>query len=383
MCYPMGYEKTHFCASHNRRRAPAVGGGFALVRCLRPAPLPNSPGQRQRGTGPPDCPPPGLRRPDCPQRYLGFQPGWPGRSEPRLFPSPYHPRRLPWGAGRTTTGLATPVSPCLWPTYQSMDPGVGSRGELPARVDPTAGQWRDHSGHSGTPGGALAAGQSVDHQPRPRIYPKKGARDRLIRLATTQPDWALGFEDESWFSRLAQPSLHTWAEAGRPWRLVEQWVPKDDPEPKALACYGLLLPWQPSQEPRKEEVWLRFVEGRPVSGVTTVFLSWVCSKLEALGKKALLLVWDNASWHLSQEVKGWIKDHNRQVKRERRGVRILPCPLPTKSPWLNPIEPHWVHAKRKAVEADRLLAAGELAQRVCDQFGCQNEPHLVIPEKVS
>src|ERR671914_546506 len=82
MCYPMGYEKTHFCASHNRRRAPAVGGGFALVRCLRPAPLPNSPGQRQRGTGPPDCPPLGLRRPDRPQRYLGLPPRWPGRSEP-------------------------------------------------------------------------------------------------------------------------------------------------------------------------------------------------------------------------------------------------------------------------------------------------------------
>ena len=106
-----------------------------------------------------------------------------------------------------------------------------------------------------------------------------------MRLATTQPDWALGFEDESWFSRLARPSLHAWAEAGQPWRLVEQSVPKDDPEPKALACYGLLLPWQPSQEPRKEEVWLRFVEGRPVSGVTTVFLSWVCSKLEALGRR--------------------------------------------------------------------------------------------------
>jgi DDE superfamily endonuclease len=223
----------------------------------------------------------------------------------------------------------------------------------------------------------------VDHQPRPRICPKKGARDRLIRLATTHPEWALGFEDESWFSRWARPSLHAWAEAGKPWRLVEQSVPKDDPDPKALACYGLLLHWHPSQEPRKEEVWLRFVEGRPVSGVTTVFLSWVCSKLEALGKKALLLVWDNASWHISQEVKGWIKDHNRRVKGEGKGIRILPCPLPTKSPWLNPIEPRWVHAKRKAVEADRLLAAGELAQRVCDQFRCQYEPHLAIPEKVS
>jgi hypothetical protein len=90
----------------------------------------------------------------------------------------------------------------------------------------------------------------MDHQPRSRICSKKGARDRLIRLAATHPDWALDFEDETWFSRLAQPSVHAWADAGRPWRL---------------------------------------------------------------------------------EVKGWI-----QVKREGTGVRILSCPLPTKSPWVNP-----------------------------------------------
>jgi DDE superfamily endonuclease len=223
----------------------------------------------------------------------------------------------------------------------------------------------------------------MDYQPRPRICPKKGARDRLIRLAATHPEWALGFEDESWFSRLACPSLHSWTEAGQPWHLVEQSLPKDDPDPKALACYGLLVPWHPTTAPSQEEVWLRFVESRPVSGVTTTFLEWACGKLEALGKKALLLVWDNASWHISKEVKGWIRGHNRQVKAERQGVRILPCPLPTKSPWLNPIEPRWVHAKRKVVEADRLLAAGELAQRVCDDFGCPYEEHLTLTEKVA
>jgi transposase len=128
---------------------------------------------------------------------------------------------------------------------------------------------------------------------------------------------------------------------------------------------------------------LRFVDGRPISGLTTTFLEWSCRKLEALGKKALLMVWDNARWHISQEVKGWIKDHNRRVKGDGQGVRILSCLLPIKSPWLNPIEPRWVHAKRNVVEADRLLAAGELAQRLCDQLGCQYEPHLAIPEKVS
>ncbi|HZA21195.1 MAG TPA: transposase [Dehalococcoidia bacterium] len=222
----------------------------------------------------------------------------------------------------------------------------------------------------------------MDHQPRPGICPKKGARDRLILLAAAHPDWALGFEDESWFSRLARPRMHTWAEAGQPLPLVEQSVPKDDPDPKALACYGLLVRWWPTDAPA-QEVWLRFVEGRPISGVTIPFLAWVCSKLEALGKKALLLVWDNASWHISKEVQGWIKEHHRQVKGAGTGVRILPCLLPTKSPWLNPIETRWIHAKRRVVEADRLLSGRELAQRVCDDFGCAYEEHLTLTEKVA
>ncbi len=62
-----------------------------------------------------------------------------------------------------------------------------------------------------------------------------------------------------------------------------------------------------------------------------------CNKA-ANGKKALLLVWDNASWHVSKEVRAWVHAHNRQAKREG-DVRILICQLPIKSPWLNRIEP--------------------------------------------
>lgn len=166
-------------------------------------------------------------------------------------------------------------------------------------------------------------------------------------------------------------------------RLVEQARYSDDPDPKALACYGLLVRWCPTAEATHEAIWLRFVDGRPARGITIAFLEWVCGKLEALGKAALLLVWDNASWHASHEVADWTRGHNRRVKEERQGVRIVPCPLPTKSPWLNPIEPKWLHGKRKVVEANGLLSAGELAQRVCEQFGCQHEPHLAIPEKLS
>ena len=93
-----------------------------------------------------------------------------------------------------------------------------------------------------------------------------------------------------------------------------------------------------------------------------------------------MLVWDNAPWHVSQAVRGWIRQHNRDVKRTGRGVRIVTCYLPSKAPWLNPIEPKWVHAKRRVAEPARLLPASELIARVCAAFGCPHEPHRTIPQ---
>jgi transposase len=187
----------------------------------------------------------------------------------------------------------------------------------------------------------------------------------------------LGFEDECWFSRFERPSLHSWVDATKaPMRLLEQQPRKDDPEPKALSCYGLYLP-------ELEETWLRFVDGRPVSAITTRFLGWCCEKLRRRGKEALLLVWDNASWHKSHLVRDWIVTHNRRVKESGRGVRIVPNLLPTKSPWLNAIEPQWIHSKREVVEPERLLGAYELADRVCEVFGCTHEEHLAIPQEVA
>jgi hypothetical protein len=196
-----------------------------------------------------------------------------------------------------------------------------------------------------------------------------------MRWAARHPDWALGFQDETWWRRLAQPALRTWTEPDRPLRLVEQTVASDDPDPKALACYGLL-------QPDTSAIWLRFVTGRPVSAITTPFLAWCAERLAAEGKTALLLVWDHASWHISLAVRDWIRAHKRQVKQAGRGVRIIRCPLPTKSPWLNNIAPHWVHAKRTVAEPDRLLSAGELAERVCAYFDCPYEEHLSVPENV-
>ena len=215
--------------------------------------------------------------------------------------------------------------------------------------------------------------------PDPEYARKKARRDRLIRLAQAHPDWLLGFEDEVWWSRLAHPTLYTWQDGDHPWRLIEQTVARDDPDPKALACYGLLTRCWDTNHQRSEELWLRFVEGRPVSAVTIAFLSWCAARAQERGKRAVLLVWDNASWHDSQIVRQWVRQHNRQVKQAGQGVRLLTCYLPTKSPWLNPIEPKWLAGKKRVAEPARLLSAPELEERVCAAFGCDREPHLLQP----
>jgi transposase len=183
-----------------------------------------------------------------------------------------------------------------------------------------------------------------------------------MRLAQRRPDWVLGWLDETWWSRLAHPELHAWT-GGAPLRLVQREAAKGDPDPKALSCYGLL-------RGDTGQMLLRFVRGRPVSQVTEEFLAWVCTRLAAEGKTALLLVWDNASWHNSQRVRAWIKAHNRRVKAQG-GVRVVTCSLPIKSPWLNPIEPKWLHGKRAIAEPEALLTAREIQVRVCQHYHCE------------
>lgn len=223
----------------------------------------------------------------------------------------------------------------------------------------------------------------MDRESRSTVSAKKKARDRLIDWASSHSDWAIGFLDEVWWSRFAHPRCSAWQTSHQPYRLVEQVWPKGDPDPKALACYGVLWQTGSSSDPVRELLSLRFVAGRPVSNITTQFLEWCCAQLVQQQKTSWLLIWDNASWHSSKTVRTWIREHNYQVKQTGQGVRILPFFLPKQSPWLNPIEPKWVHGKRAVVEPNGLLSAKQLAQRICEYYGCPCEDYLSLPEKVS
>lgn len=180
----------------------------------------------------------------------------------------------------------------------------------------------------------------------------------------------LGFQDECWWTRLAQPDLSSWA-VGDPLRLRANARDPKGGGPEAVACYGVL-------RADTGGMMLRFCAGRPVGATTEEFLGWVCRELAAEGKKVFALVWDNAAWHVSKRVAAWVAGHNDRVARGG-GCRIEVCHLPVKAPWLNRIEPKWVHGKRAIAEPDRKLSADEVRQRVCDYFGCRPEPLMAKP----
>jgi transposase len=169
--------------------------------------------------------------------------------------------------------------------------------------------------------------------------------------------------------------MAAWSAEGKPLRLVEVAVPAD--EPKALACYGLWLP-------AHDQTWLRFVDGRPVSALTTQFLGWCAAEAAPEdGMRTLVLIWDNASWHTSRTVRAWLRAHNQAVQRAGAGVKLVPCPLPSKSPWLNPIEPKWQYAKRCIVEPERSLSLAEVEERVCQVLDCPQLDHLSLSNDVT
>jgi len=145
----------------------------------------------------------------------------------------------------------------------------------------------------------------------------------LIDYTAQRADWAIGFQDETWWSRLIHLCLHSWGT--RPLKLVELIYRKNDSDPKASACCGVDIRWQ-----GQEDLWLRFVSGNPKSVPTIQFLQWVLEKATRWGIQVPVMFWDNASWHNSQMVSRWIRQHNRTVKQA--GTRLLAYALSKKSP---------------------------------------------------
>src|SRR5262245_14861337 len=359
----MRHETTSVRSAPIGGREGRVAPGAALARRLHPPPLPDLAAERPGPQALPGRRLAGLLLPGRARRHPRLRRRGHRLPAPEAQTPQDHTLRL---AQRTRRRPACPVAPVAAQprqAHQPVDAEPGCPGLLREGLDHTPALRRGHPPGPQTPGRRLEARQALAGQPRPTIRAKKKLRDELIEQAARRADWVLGFQDETWWTRLAQPDLHAWA-GDEPMRLLPN---ERGGGKEALACYGLL-------RAETDAMRLRFVEGRPVSQVTEDFLGWLCGLFAKEGKKVFVLVWDNAAWHVSKRVRRWIGEHNRRVKREG-GCKIRVCGLPVKAPWLNPIEPKWLHGKRAIVEPDRKLSAAEVKQRVHQHYGCEaHEP---------
>src|SRR5258708_21630838 len=321
MWYTTRHETTHFYSTMHRRRTTADSGGITLGRFLRVAPLPDPAGLCSWRTSPGDRAPTGLRRPDraqCDQRVKRQRTGCRQRG---LIASPSAAHDLHGRRSRAPQRSAASQPTRFWPGSQHLDPGIGRPDQLRARDHLPRGLRRECAPSAQAAENQLEARQALDYQPRPAVPAKKNARDRLIAWVSQQPAWAIGFLDEVWWSLFALPRIYTWQDPHQPVRLVEQSWKKGDPDPKALACYGVLWQEGTPEDPQRDQMWLRFVTGRPVSALTTQFLDWCCECLLKQRKTHWLLMWANASWQKSQAGRTWMRDHNQQFKATRKRVR--------------------------------------------------------------
>src|SRR2546421_3658252 len=315
MWYNSRHENTHFYPTIHPGRTAPDPGGTAFVRCLCDASLPDFASIGAQATSPRDRPSTGMRRPDRAQRHPRVQRHGSDRAARRLLAPPSAPHQLLRGWAGAPQRPPTSQSARLWQRARGVDPGVSGPGQFRARHHRHPHLRRECAPCAQTLENQLEARQTLHHQPRSTVPAKKNARDRLIAWARKPPSWAIGFADEAWWSRFALAAMHAWQSQDHPVRLLEQPCKKGDPDPKALACYGVLWQQGGPDEPDRSQAWLRFATGRPVSAITIQFLEWRCEGLLKQGKTNWLLIWDNATWHKSQAVRTWIRQHNQQVKQ--------------------------------------------------------------------
>ena len=162
--------------------------------------------------------------------------------------------------------------------------------------------------------------------PDPCYKRRKRRRDRLLAMARAAPDGTAFWLDQSWFSRWPY-RFRAWAAKDEPLRVAQRW----SEEVETTALYAAL-------DDESQEAVLHWAPGQPNSEETVQFLEALMAHCTQTGLRFIVLIWDKASWHTSKRTRGWIRAYNRRAKEEAR-TRLIVCQLPTRSPWLMPLEP--------------------------------------------
>ena len=158
-----------------------------------------------------------------------------------------------------------------------------------------------------------------------------------MRWAAAAPERrAAVYIDQSWFvlwPRVAE----TWARQRRPLRLpkAKSWGRTE--RPPSCGLYA-------DMDARTRQVrgeWHQTWNQRE----TWQHLKGVMRRYAGQGVRALVILWDNAPWHVAAWVHRLVTRYNRWAKR-RGHLRVLLFALPRRAPWLMPLEAVFRQTKR-------------------------------------
>ena len=191
--------------------------------------------------------------------------------------------------------------------------------------------------------------------PDPHYERRKRRRDRLLAMARSAPDGTAIWLDQSWFSRWPY-RFRSWAAKDAHLRVAQRWSEKVD----TTALYAAL-------DDESQEAFLRWSTGQPDSEETIQFLEALMVHCTQNGLRFIVLNWDKASWHTSKRTQGWIRAYNRRAKEEAL-TRLIVCQLPTRSPWLMPLEPIFGWTKHQVLGGRLFETVAQLQAAVESYF---------------
>lgn len=103
---------------------------------------------------------------------------------------------------------------------------------------------------------------------------------------------------------------------------------------------------------------------------TWEFVQGMIRRYSAQGIRYLVILWDNAPWHIAARLRQRLAEHNARSKQEQ-GLRVRAFFLPTQSPWLMPLEAVFGQAKR-AVGMRQRTSVAEMEQDVSRRLAQRN-----------
>ena len=190
----------------------------------------------------------------------------------------------------------------------------------------------------------------------PHYAHKKARRDAILAWAKRDPSIRVVFQDESWFSGTPK-AVGQYGQRGQPRTAAV--------EKPAHKCKGAWVLYA-ALDVLTGQVQ-RFYAPRCNQTYVRQHLEALLTQAQAAGKRVLVVIWDNDSWHTAKALRRWYYRYNQTAKRTGQ-VRLLLVALPSRSPWLNPLEPVFGQAKRHIVGRRLVAQPGRLKRKTESYF---------------